>query len=446
LNDEEKKALFKAIDEAFDYADPVNHQENFDVKMIESGFQRKKYIVARRYVDSENEIDHSLDLIASFDRLTEKTQTIGLYLNSTLIEIDHLNALDKRKRDSFTLVAKTPAFEKFPYYDREHLKKDMMRFGERAYSKKVEYDAVVQKISGDPFVQTSHFIEGLVIKGGGTIINALPKKGKSFVCMFMAVSVDSGNSTLWPVQQGNALYINLERSASSMVKRLAGVNTALGLDPMRSLRFMNVRGTPLIDILDSIKYQVEKEDIKLIIIDSISRAGMGSLADDKTAVAITDALNRLVEETDRSWVGIAHRAWSNEHVFGSVQFLAACDVMVDIDAAHNEEKELGIKLSVSGLNDLPPTKPKLLALGFDSMGLAHARTASEEEFPALMGDEDSIAERVLQILKSKGRQKVKDVSNELGEKEDSVSKSLRRLQDKRQVVKLPNHFWGAATR
>ena len=163
--------------------------------MIESGFQRKKYIVARRYVDSENEIDHSLDLIAPFNKLTEKTQTIGLYLNSTLIEIDHLNALDKRKRDSYTLVAKTPAFEKFPYYDREYLKKDMMRFGERAYSKKVEYDAEVKEISGDPFVETSQLIEGLVIKGGGTIINALPKKGKSFVCMFMAVSVDSGNST-----------------------------------------------------------------------------------------------------------------------------------------------------------------------------------------------------------------------------------------------------------
>jgi len=63
--------------------------------------------------------------------------------------------------------------------------------------------------------------------------------------MAMAVSVDAGCSEIWNVEQANSLYINLERSERSMVKRLGGINTALGLDPARSLPFLNVRGQTL---------------------------------------------------------------------------------------------------------------------------------------------------------------------------------------------------------
>ena len=445
----DNKTIFEPIEQAFDYTDPTNLNGNIKLKTI--AFEGKKYIVSRRYVVGDQR-NYSLDFIAPFDNLrSEKTGIHGeveLHLNKRLLTRDNFNFDKDVQRGHLAGSAnKRTIFKNISdYYDREKLEIDLQKFTKEAYEKKVRESVVIELVAGDPFLETNQLVDGLVIKGGGTIFNALPKQAKSFVCMIIAVSVDAGVSQIWQVEQGNVLYINLERSASSMIKRLAGVNTALGLDPMRPLRFMNVRGTPLIDIMDSIKYQIEKEDIQLIIVDSISRAGMGSLVDDRPAVRITDALNNLVEESDRSWVGIAHRAWSNEHVFGSVQFLAACDLMIDIEASHNEEKnELGVKVSVTGQNDLPPSKPSFIALGFDSMGLNSARRATEEEFPDLMDERDNIRDRIWNYLRVKGKQTTTQIANDLGEVRDSVYKTLKRMEKKNEVSKQ-GEYWGLKNR
>jgi|15BtaG_2_1085339.scaffolds.fasta_scaffold07107_4 hypothetical protein len=443
------RKIFEPIEQAFDYTDPANHNGTMRLKTISS--EGKKYIVSRRYILGDNR-DYYLDFIAPFDNLrSERTGIHGeveVHLNKRLLTRDNFNFDKDVQRGHLAGAAnKRTIFKNISdYYDREKLTVDLQEFTKEAYEKKVRESVVIELVAGDPFLETNQLVEGLVIKGGGTIFNALPKQAKSFVCMIIAVSVDAGVSQIWQVEQGNVLYINLERSASSMIKRLAGVNTALGLDPMRPLRFMNVRGTPLIDIMDSIKYQIEKEDIQLIIVDSISRAGMGSLVDDRPAVRITDALNNLVEESDRSWVGIAHRAWSNEHVFGSVQFLAACDLMIDIEASHNEEKnELGVKVSVTGQNDLPPSKPSFIALGFDSMGLNSARRATEEEFPDLMDERDNIRDRIWNYLRVKGKQTTTQIANDLGEVRDSVYKTLKRMEKKNEVSKQ-GEYWGLKNR
>jgi hypothetical protein len=444
---------FKQIEQAFDYTDPANHNSMMTLKTISS--EGEKLIVARRYILGDN-MDYYIDFITPMDTLEMKNNAVQtgehgrveVYLNKEYITRDNFGFENGPRRGGFAgKIAKNPALlDISEYYDRAKLETDLDYFTKSAYKKKIMESVVIELVAGDPFIETVQFVEGLVIKGGGTIFNALPKQAKSFVCMIIAVSVDAGISQIWKVEQGNVLYINLERSASSMVKRLAGVNTALGLDPMRPLRFMNVRGTPLIDIMDSIKYQIEKEDIKLIIVDSISRAGMGSLVDDRPAVKITDALNNLVEESDRSWVGVAHRAWSNEHVFGSVQFLAACDLMVDVEASHNPEKgELGVKLSVTGQNDLPPSKPSVIALGFDSMGLNSARRASEEEFPDLQDEKDNMRDRIWNYLQVKGKQTTAQIANDLGEVKDSVYKTLKRMEKKNEVTKQ-GEYWGLKNR
>ena len=443
------RKIFEPIEQAFDYTDPAMHNGTINLKTID--FEGKKYIVSRRYILGDQR-DYYLDFIAPFDNMRpERTGIHGeveLHLNKRLLTRDNFNFDKDPQRGHFAGAAnKRTIFKNISdYYDREKLEIDLQKFTKEAYEKKVMESVVIELVAGDPFIETVQFVEGLVIKGGGTIFNALPKQAKSFVCMIIAVSVDSGVSEIWKVKQGNVLYINLERSASSMVKRLAGVNTALGLDPMRPLRFMNVRGTPLIDIMDSIKYQIEKEDIKLIIVDSISRAGMGSLVDDRPAVKITDALNNLVEESDRSWVGVAHRAWSNEHVFGSVQFLAACDLMVDVEAAHNPEKgELGVKLSVTGQNDLPPSKPSVIALGFDSMGLNSARRATEEEFPELQNEKDNIRDRIWNHLRINGKQTTAQIAQSLGEISNSVYKRLIDMEKKNHVSRQ-GKYWELESR
>ena len=368
------------------------------------------------------------------DLRKEKTGIHGrieLYLNTFLLGYDNFNFEKGGQRKSFAgdIFKKSAAQELSSVYNREDLTTDLESFTFDAWKVKIESGVQTELVKGDPFQEVSEFISRYVIKGGGTIINALPKQGKSYISMAMAVSVDAGVNQLWDVQQANALYINLERSASSMKRRLGGVNTALGLDPSRPLRLMNVRGRSLLDIIDSVRFQIEEHDIQFIVVDSISRAGMGSLIEDRPAMRITDELNKLVEETDRSWIGIAHRAWSNEHVFGSVHFLAAADIMLDIESVHSEvTKEMGIMMSVSGQNDLPPSKPEIIALTFDSMGVTAMRKANLEEFPELMEAKDEVKDRIKEFLKNKPLQRPRDIAKGTGIKGDSIRPILSRLK------------------
>ena len=223
-----------------------------------------------------------------------------------------------------------------------------------------------------------------------------------------------------------------------MYRRLAGVNTALGLDPYRKLRFANVRGRSLLDIMDSLRFVIEKENIELIVVDSISRAGMGSLTEDGPALKITDELNSLVEETDRAWLGIAHRGWSNEHVFGSIHFLSACDVMVDIKSAHNKAtKELGVQLSVSGNNDLPPSDPSIIGLSFDPQGVTQMSKATLDDFPELKDESGTNKERILTFLeKDNGSYAPLEIARRADISENSIYTEINRLDDAGIVEKV----------
>ena len=389
------------------------------------------------------------------DLRQEKTGIHGrleVYLNDELVGYDNFNFEKSAQRKAFCgdLVKDKGLGGLSAIYDRDDLTRDMTTFTFDAWPIHVQEGITADMVYGDPTQEVEQYVDNLIIKGGGTIVNALPKKGKSFISMAMAVSVDAGNNTLFSTKQGNTLYVNLERNASSMKRRLAGINLALGLDYDRPLRFLNVRGKSLLDIIDSVRWQIKEYDIKLIVVDSISRAGMGSLVEDHSAMRITDELNKLVEETDRSWLGIAHRSWGNQHVFGSVHFLAACDVMVDIDSAHNDfSKELGIKLSVSGQNDLPPSPPKIVALSFDSMGVNRMRRASEDEFPELSEEEDLNVERINKYLSAKGKQKGPDIAKALGLSSDSTRGTLNAHKDdkgKKLFVKLPGNYWASLSK
>ena len=106
----------------------------------------------------------------------------------------------------------------------------------------------------------------------------------------------------------------------------------------------------------------------------------------------------MIEETDRSWLAIAHRAWSNEHIFGSIHFLCACDVMVATESAYNEQKNLGVKLISEGKNDLPPLDAPIIKLSFDDWGLHSMEHSSEEEFPELASEQKDARTRIIKLL------------------------------------------------
>ena len=366
---------------------------------------------------------------------------LDIYVNDQLVSTDNFNLEKNAQRKTFAgdTSREEPFMKMQGFYDRPALTTDLMNYVKQLKNLMKKEGVIVEEMHGDPFIEIKQLVHGLVVAGGGTIFNALPKQAKSFIAMLVAVSVDAGVNQVLDVEQGKVLFINFERSRDSMIRRLGGINTALGLDPYRPLSFMNVMSNRLSSILPAIRYKINEMDAKLIVVDSISRAGMGNLTDDDTANRITEALNSLVAQTDRAWLGIAHRAWSNEHVYGSVHFQAAADVVAGITKAHNENtREMGVSISVDAENDMSPQEDKVIAFSFDDMGVKGVRKASKEEFPELLNEEDETKDRVYKYLETAGAHTPSEISKSTGIPRSSVASALNRNP---KMFTKSNGFW-----
>ena len=147
-----------------------------------------------------------------------------------------------------------------------------------------------------------------IIEGGGSILFAPPGKGKSTTALLWAQSINTGTSKIWKTQKAPTLYVNLERSAQSIKRRLADVNKALGLPAKQTLLILNARGKSLSNVAPAIRKTVEQCGVKVIIVDSMSRAGFGDLTENKPVNAIIDTLSEL----SPCWVALGHTPRASE--------------------------------------------------------------------------------------------------------------------------------------
>ena len=260
-----------------------------------------------------------------------------------------------------------------------------------------------------------------VVSEGGTILFAPAGSGKSYLALAMGVSIDAGIQTIWPCSQVPVLYINIERSASSLQRRLTTVNRALGLPQTRPMLFLNARGASLYDIQDQVKSTINKYKVKIIILDSISRAGMGSLIEDQSANKTIDLLNRLCP----TWLGIGHCSRADsDHVFGSVHFDCGADVMVQM-LTQEKVDTLGIGLQITKANDIAKGSLKSYALEFDTEGLKAIRLAKPYEFGELaLGKKLSPTTEVTNYLLEKEEASASAIADGLGRNRSNISALL----------------------
>ena len=314
-------------------------------------------------------------------------------------------------------------------YDNDFLKVDLDRFCiqiEQVWESQFESELT----TGDPTLIQKHRIYPFAVSDGGTIMFARPKSGKSFLALAMAVSIDSNVNKFWQVEKCPVLYVNLERSARSMQQRLGNVNRALGLKPNRPLRFLHARGRSLKDIVNPIKKAMSKHNIKYVILDSISRSGMGDLTSNDVANRITDSLNSIIEKGDneRGYLAIAHTSWSEEHVYGSIHFEAAADSICSVKTSKNEYNELGVQLQVDRGNDVSSgVELPMLKFAFNEFGLSGISSASADDFPDLIPD--TLSERISKYLVRNPDKTPVEISQSLKINDSSVRGILYRNKD-----------------
>lgn len=306
-------------------------------------------------------------------------------------------------------------------YPKDHAKKEMDDFCEGLWGAYIGNDRA-EYVSGatNPKPPTE-ILADFIIEGGGSIMFGLPERGKSWVLMLMAVSIDAGISTLWPVKQRKVLFINLERSRESIENRLGMVNRTLGLPSTRKLHMMNRRGRSLSDIYSAATLSVREEGDEVICLDSITRAGAGDLNENLTGNRVIDMMNGF----EKAWIGIGHTPRSDEsHLYGTLMFEAGADIMIRTFSELQGE-ERGVALLRTKGNDLPPMKQaKAAALRFGQEGLIAVRGASLSEFPDMLmaGSNASKTETVIRYMQEVDSASATEVSRETGVERSLVTK------------------------
>jgi hypothetical protein len=308
-------------------------------------------------------------------------------------------------------------------YPKTHLKSDLDQFCAGLWDAQIAELAPVLMAGTLEPTPPRFLLYPFVLAEGGTIVFAPPGRGKSYTLMLMAVCVDIGIEKLWrPVRKSKVLFINLERGARSVADRLGNINGALGLERHRPLPTINARGKSLADVAASAERYIGENDVEVVFVDSISRAGAGDLNANESVNRIIDVLNRMCP----AWVGLAHTPRADEtHVYGGIHFEAGADVVVQLLSEQEEDGPLGIGMQITKQNDIGKVPLWMMALEFSENGLTKVRHARPGEFPEIeAGKKMTMRESVRQHLMDVGASSATEIAQALSLNRSNVANLL----------------------
>lgn len=281
----------------------------------------------------------------------------------------------------------------------------------------------------------------LIDNGAGTILYGEPAKGKSWFSMMLAQSINHESPEVWEVANGKrCIFVNLERDEEGIRRRMRAVNRSLGLSLEAKPLMINRKGWTLQRTMNSIERSLEYWKADCLILDSISRAGVG-LTNDEDANLIMDQLNSL----GVSWLGIAHTPKNNtETLFGSQMFVASADVVCQLTTEERyEDNKLGLALEITKANDIPKIQLPVWAMEFDNYGISHMREATDGEFPELAGFAKPIREKIMEYIREHGPATAPVIGTAIGKGRTTVSAMMSSDPEFVKVEKQGNkQFYG----
>ena len=281
--------------------------------------------------------------------------------------------------------------------------------------------------AGDPLdMEPSFILKPYIMEGGGSILFSPPGRGKSWMGLVKAICVDAGVDDFWPVRQTRVMFVNLERSWQSVRRRITAINQALGLDPARPLLCFHARGKSLADMREPVARDIKAKGVGLLVLDSLSRTGMGDLNENRPVNATIDALNALCP----TWLALAHTPRGDEsHIFGGIHFEAGADIVVQLQS-QTTPKSLGLGLQVTKANDMRLPPQEVFRLSFNGFALTAFEKAREKEFGDIeRGRKQPLEQAVIEYLLDKEKASATEIAEATGFNRVNVAKLL--LNDNR---------------
>ncbi len=308
------------------------------------------------------------------------------------LDRDEFRFSDRQKRNALANSAFEALKDSLPMPGKKQEMQALLRMFNDTVEEQFTQSIIIEDVPGlaephnPPWV-----VQDYVTEGAGTLLVGPPGVGKSWTGLLLAQSVQYAIPALYGVSAPRpVLYVNLERSRLSLQNRLGLVNRTLGLDPTATMPQLNARGRSVNEVAEAVRRHIEKHETELVVWDSLSRMGMGSMSDDDVANQMMDALNSY----PTAWCALGHTprpqgagkaaVKQSEHVFGSQMLTAAADFEIILKAKESVGQTL-VGFKVIKANDAPKVSLKAWLYEFGSAGLAQAN-------PAAYVDEQSFEE------------------------------------------------------
>lgn len=253
-----------------------------------------------------------------------------------------------------------------------------------------------------------------------TILFAPGGSGKSWLALIWALTLRYGLQTPWraPVAK-EVLYLDFEDTTAVFQSRLN--QAARLLDCPAEMPYYSAEGKGMPEVWDALRTYVEKREVGLVIVDSISRLGLGKLIDDGTANQGVNMMNRL----GVPWLALGHTSHAGgDHVFGSVHWENGARVVIkgESSQAASDESVIGLRLSVTKANHIRRGQETTWAFGFSGDALSEHRPAIVSDFPDL-ADTRPVKERIRDYLGAVGAAPV----DEICEYTEANERTVRRV-------------------
>jgi hypothetical protein len=234
----------------------------------------------------------------------------------------------------------------------------------------------------EPAQPVQFLLDPYIISDAGTILFGEQGSGKSYLCQAMAVCLSQGLNHLWKISEPTpVLYVNLERSRNSMMAREARLRRALKLPVPTGVNYLHARGVGLSAVVASVRKWGRAHPHGNVMLDSISRTGLGDLIDNETGNTFINLMNSI----GCGWLAIGHPPRGDkDHIYGSVMFDAGEDIGIQV-LSELQGLTRGVALKMVKANDtaFSPTAYYALEFAEDNSGLTAIRPAQGSEFPEL---------------------------------------------------------------
>lgn len=236
------------------------------------------------------------------------------------------------------------------------------------------------------------------------------------------------------------LYLDYEDDCSSFRRRWSAISKGFGIEASMPIPYKRMTH-PLTDSAESLQRNISDNNIKLLIIDSLGPAARGPLNDPEPAIKYHEALRKLGITS----LTLAHNSkdplTKKRTIFGSIFFtnLARSIWECKAEAEPGEDKAIiSLKHMKANLSRLHPTIGYKFTFTDSRITVVKADlrdTGLSRELP--------LSWQIKNLLKE-GPLTTQKLTAQLDRKADTIGRTLRRLREDKQVVKLEDNTWGLA--